>query len=1079
MIAKTPRLRPGTCLLLIFGYLGLALMSLYLSRQGPGVASIWLANALAIAVLFSHPRRHWLVLLPCMALGNLAAELLFGDSLAISLFFTGVNLLEVSLAACLLQRATSATRQMQDNPLALLRTLGNGAVWPVLLSASLGAFGLSQLQLGHYVDLWLIWFASSCTGSVALLPLMLIWRQRGLADLLGDFHPLLTPTLLLGCLSLGILALLYLPFPFVYLGAPLLLATFYLSLANIALFNACLAMLVSGMLSLGLFIPPPLTASWQAMLLYLPILAVLMPPLLLSASLQQARQRELDFRISEQRFRGALAFAGTGVALASSDGLITEANQRLCQLFGYRREELLGTQHLDLSHPDDRNLSRERLDELLAGKCDFYALDKRFLNSHGQPFWAHVTVSRLPRQNDADELIVQIDDISDKVEAQHKLNQLRIVAEKANRTKSEFLANMSHEIRTPMNGVLGIAQLLERTELNSTQRKYLDMLHDAGKSLLAVINDILDFAKIEAGRLHLSPCEFELDELVSHMASLMTLQAGERDLELLIQVDPQVPGRLFADRNRLQQILANLTGNAIKFTPHGEVELSIGIRQQDNRSLLHFRVRDTGIGIGAQQQASLFEALESSEPVRTPPSGGSGLGLAISKRLVQLMGGELGLHSAANQGSEFWFDLPLKQPLPSSVTALPEIAALAGLRVLLVEDHPRCRQILWQQLCAYRCSVDCAGSCADAEVLFEQALMAGQPYQLLLIDWQMPGANGLQTLERLREHAPKAMPPCLLMVNAFAREHLTGTDTQPPVTSLLLKPVTRSSLQRQMLEALQHPQSLLADELLREQQPLQGSHLLLVEDNTLNQIVAQGILEKMGAQVSVASDGQQALERLRQTNQPFDLVLMDIQMPGMDGLTATRMIRDELGLQLPVLAMTAGVSPREREQCREAGMNAFIAKPIEQHLLLKSLLPYLSHRPVSPGDTAVAIAQPSAVFNADNLQRLCAASPDVHLTMAGLIAAAIERGLQPLEEIREAWHNGQHDEASRLLHTQRGSLATLGAVGVPALCLRLEDSIRLQQADRIEPLLAELDSEFRALLDALQQWLRDHPPGKA
>lgn len=1070
-----PRPLAGDCLLLYLGYLGLALLSLYLSRQGPGVASIWLANALAIAVLFYHPKRHWLWLLPAMALGNLSAELIFGDPLGISLFFSGINLLEVSLAATLLQRHAVGNESLQSSPRTLLRILRNGAVWPVLLGATLGAAGLSQLQQGRFIDLWLVWFASSCTGSVALLPLMLCWRQQGLAHLLSEFHPLLTPAALMGCLGLSILALLYLPFPFVYLSAPLLLATFYLSFANVALFNACLAILVSGMLSLGLLIPPPLTASWQAMLLYLPILAVLIPPLLLSASLQQARRRELDFRISEQRFRGALAFAGTGVALASHDGLITEANQRLCQMFGYRREELLGTHHLDLCHPDDRNLSRERLDELLAGKCDFYALDKRFLNSNGQPFWAHVTVSRLPRKNDDDELIVQVDDISEKVESQHKLNQLRIAAEKANRTKSEFLANMSHEIRTPMNGVLGIAQLLERTELNNTQRKYLDMLHDAGKSLLAVINDILDFAKIEAGRLQLSPGEFELDDLVSHMASLMTLQAGERDLELLIHIDAQVPRRLLADRNRLEQILANLTDNAIKFTPHGEVELSIGMRQSDTQNLLRFCVRDTGIGIGALQQSTLFDAPDAGDPLRAGHTHTNGLGLAISKRLVQLMGGEMGLISAANQGSQFWFDLPLKQAPSGSAVTLPEIDALAGLRVLLVEDHPRSQQIIWQQLCGYRCSVDCANSSASAESLFEQALIAKRPYQLLLIDWQMPGENGLQTLARLNEHAPKAMPPCLLMVNAFARAHLTSAGAQLPVAALLLKPVIRSSLQRHMLEALQHPQSLLPDALLREQQPLRGTHLLLVEDNHLNQMVAQGILEQLGARVSLAGDGLQALEHLRQVEQHFDLVLMDIQMPGMDGFTATRLIREELGLQLPILAMSAGVSRAEREQCLAAGMNAFIAKPIEQHLLLKILRPYLP----SSSNAAVAIAQPSMVFNADNLQRLCEASPDVHQTMAGLVSSAIERGLQPLEEIREAWRNRQPEEISRLLHIQRGSLATLGAVSLPALCLRIEESIRLQQADRIEPLLDDLDREFRALLDALQQWLRDHPPGKA
>ncbi|MBB1518131.1 response regulator [Aquipseudomonas guryensis] len=1072
---QPPLLREA--LLLALCYAGAALLALYLTRQPSSMANLWPANAIACAFLVMHPLRRWPLLLLAVALTNIACELLFGDALRVALYFTAVNLCEIALAAWLVQRCGMASA-FTDNPRALLTILLNGCFWPALAGASLGALALSQMQMGSYRDLWLSWFASACTGAVAVLPLALIWRQRGSAALLAALDPLLTPALLMLSMGVSILALLFLPFPFVYLSVPLILTALYLNVINVALFNLCVALLVSALLSFGYFIPPPFIAQWQHLLLYLPILVVMLPALLLASSLQQARLRESDFRISEQRFRGALAFAGTGVALANSQGQICEANSRLCEMFGYPRAQLLGMHHLDLSHPDDRTSSHDKLAELLAGEIAYYALDKRLLRHDGQPFWAHVTVAHLPGHDGADELIVQIDDINDKVEAQHKLNLLRIAAEKANRTKSEFLANMSREIRTPMNGVLGIAHLLGNTELNATQRKYLDMLRDAGKSLLAVISDILDFSKIEAGRLQLEPVRFELQELLRQMASLMTLLAGNRDVELLIQVTPEVPQQLHADRQRLQQVLVNLVANAIKYTQQGEVELRIELQASGEGRQLLFSVIDTGIGMSQTQLNNLHEVFTQEHASQSRRHTDVGLGLEISARLVELMGGRMAVRSTPSQGSAFQFSLPLANhldgpPLPD----LPE--QFHGLRVLLVDDNQKSRQILLQLLESLHCQVDQADSGSVAHLLLQQAGAAQQPYDLLLVDWNMAELNGLQTLAMLAESSPTALPPSLLMVNAFAREHLTANGRQLPVNDLLLKPVIRSSLLGALQEILSQPHTTPSSEPAPRRE-LQAMRILLVEDNLLDQIVTQGILEQQGARLTLASDGRHAIDLLRQQPEAFDLVLMDVQMPGMDGITATRIIRQDLRLRLPVVAMSAGVSHAERAECEQAGMDLFIAKPVD----ISALLSNLKRLRYTPGDLKTIGAhlplpgESSALLAVDTLDLLCTVNPQMRQSLRALVKELIARGNEPLRQTAQALQEGREADAISLIHTLRGSLGSLGAISLPPMSLRLEDAIRRGDQAQIELQLQLLDNELDGLLRAFNDWLRQRTLGR-
>ncbi|WP_295998126.1 response regulator [Rugamonas sp.] len=525
-------------------------------------------------------------------------------------------------------------------------------------------------------------------------------------------------------------------------------------------------------------------------------------------------------------------------------------------------------------------------------------------------------------------------------------------ADAASRAKSEFVANMSHEIRTPMNAVLGIAYLLGNTELSSVQRKYLDMILASGNALLGILNDVLDFSKIEAGRMELAPVPFLLNDVLNAIATVMTLNAADKDIELAIGVEADVPQSLLGDAMRLQQVLTNLVSNAVKFTERGEVSMLVELVERvGDAATLRFRVRDSGIGISGEQRARLFTAFTQADASTTRRFGGTGLGLAICRRLITLMGGDIDVASTVGAGSEFSITLPL-MVLAAADGGAAGIArpaperALHGLLLLVVDDNATSRDYLCKTIRSWQWQVDSADSGAHALQQLQRHYAAGLRYDAILTDWQMPGMDGLETMASLRATLPTAELPVVVMVSAYGREKLMRAAAAPQADAILIKPVTASSLFDTLHEALAHRASLggaaapglparaAPDDDAERARPLAGVRLLLVEDNALNQVVARGILEHAGARIDAVDNGQLAVDLLRHAAAAYDAVLMDVQMPVMDGMEATRILRGELGLRLPILAMTAGVMESEREHCQRVGMNDFIAKPIDIEQML-------------------------------------------------------------------------------------------------------------------------------------------------
>ncbi|MGE5255102.1 MAG: response regulator [Hyphomicrobiales bacterium] len=829
----------------------------------------------------------------------------------------------------------------------------------------------------------------------------------------------------------------------------------------------------------------------------------------------ERRRAEEKIRNSEQRLAQIIDFLPDPTWVVDNDGVVVAWNRALEKLTGKRARDMIGKGNYEyaLAFYDER---RPVLIDLVRDWRPEYEQKYLSVKKDGNIL---VSESHHPRLGDGGiylsgtagllydasgspaGAIEALRDITDRKHLEVKLRQAQELAEAASRAKGDFLANMSHEIRTPMNAVLGMAQLALKTELTDKQRDYLEKIRTAGNSLLGIINDILDFSKIEAGKLAMESLPFNLDEVLDNLASLVTLKAHEKEgLEVLFNTAPEVPRALVGDPLRLGQILINLANNAVKFTERGEIVVSCErVRAGEKTVEVKFAVRDTGVGLTGEQQARLFKSFSQADTSTTRKFGGTGLGLAISKRLVEMMGGRIWVESVPGKGSTFSFTAVFgvgKEEIRSRHTPPPD---LRGLKTLVVDDNSTSRDILQGMLESFSFKVGLAASGEEGLTEFEKSI-ADSGYDLVVLDWKMPGMDGIETARRIQKLAGPDRMPRIIMVTAYGREEIMRQAEKLGLDGFLIKPVSPSVMFDTIMQAFGKEAARPRKPTEEKELPaaayerLSGAEVLLVEDNEINQQVALEILSGAGLKVTVANHGQEALDAV--SSHDFDAVLMDVQMPVMDGYTATRKIRELETTRppasnrkpsidrIPIIAMTAHAMAGDHEKSIAAGMDDHVTKPIDSSQLFSTLAKWVrpeqarSSAQQKPPEVAPVPAHPPSKEPAPPEQSLPDTLPEFDLAeglqrlmgnralyrkLLSNFAAQYSRGAA---DIRSALNAGNFEHAHGLVHAIKGVAGNLAAKDLQAQSVALEKLVK--HADPTNPPPAdELNSACEAFLESL------------
>ncbi|MGH9790369.1 MAG: response regulator [Candidatus Acidiferrales bacterium] len=752
------------------------------------------------------------------------------------------------------------------------------------------------------------------------------------------------------------------------------------------------------------------------------------------------------------------------MCIAGFDGYFKRLNPAWERTLGWSNEELLSQPYLDFVHPDDIPLTLAEAGKITHGAQSIF-FENRYRCKDGGYKWLswHTTPSA------AQQLIYgAARDITDRKRVTEELQRAREAADAANRAKSDFLANISHEIRTPMNAVIGMTELALETRLTREQREYLTAVQDSAQSLLAVINDILDFSKIEAGKIDLETVEFSLRDLLGDSLRILGPRAHQKGLELACHIPPAVPDELLGDPTRLRQIVTNLVANAIKFTPRGEVVVRAEKEADfDGAVALHLSVADTGIGIPPEKQGQIFKSFVQVDSSTTREYGGSGLGLAIVKQLVDRMEGRIWVESAPGRGSTFHFTVRFgvgrgKQARRHAIADL----RLRNLPVLVVDDNATNLRILEEILASWGMRPTIAPSARAALQILNAAAAAARVFPLILTDANMPETDGLQLAQQIRQN-PQWSHSAIVLLTSAGRPGESERSRSAGIAACLIKPVKQSDLFDTIVTVLggAGPLPRSSKPQAPKRNPARRLHLLLAEDNPVNQRLTVSVLEKQGHQVAVAVNGREALERFR-TNH-FDAILMDVQMPEMDGLEATAAIRAEergTGRHLPIVALTAHALKGDRERCLAAGMDAYVSKPVQPRMLAQVLQEITAGAPPAPARQAKS-KQPTILDERDLLARV-AGDRQLLREMASIFLA---ESPAMLARVREAVERGDPEQVRKAAHAFKGAAANLSAGCAVEAASELEKLARGAGLSGAPAALARLENEAIRLENRLRR----------